>query len=81
MHFADQSEVLALIRLLPRCVESGHPHLLGYIQDIRHWCHSLSMANSVCWHSYVLRMALEFESHRRTSNQKGYRVRYERSEA
>ena len=31
MYFADQSGVLALIRLLPICDGCGHPHWLGGI--------------------------------------------------
>ena len=37
MHFADRSGLLALIRLLLGGGESGHPHLLGFLPDFRHW--------------------------------------------
>ena len=37
MHFANQSEVLALIRLLQVWGGSGHPHFLGVLPDFKHW--------------------------------------------
>ena len=37
MHFAFQSEVLVLIRLLLGGGESGYPHLLGILPDFRYW--------------------------------------------
>ena len=41
MHFADQSGVLASIRLLQGRGESDHPRLLGILPDFKHWCLSL----------------------------------------
>ena len=41
MHFADQSGVLVLIRLLLGLVEYGHPHWFGIQPDFKQWCVSL----------------------------------------
>ena len=37
MRFADQSGVLALIRLSLCLGESGYPHLLGIPPDLKNW--------------------------------------------
>ena len=51
MHFADQSGVLVLIRLLLGGGDSGHPHLLGGIlPDFTHLSFSLMIAFLIiCW--------------------------------
>ena len=41
--FANQSRLLALIRLLLGCRDSGHPHLLGILPYLKHWFISLSL--------------------------------------
>ena len=43
MHFANQCGVLVLIRLLQVRGESGHPHLLVILPDLKH-CVSLSLS-------------------------------------
>ena len=37
IHFANQGDVLALMRLLLGWGESGHPHLFSKSPDFRHW--------------------------------------------
>ena len=47
MYFADQSGVLALIRLLLTLGESGHPLSLWMLPDFILWCLSKAFNNAL----------------------------------
>ena len=38
MYFADQSGLLALMKLLLGCGESFHPYMFGILPHFKHWC-------------------------------------------
>ena len=48
IHFVNQNELLASIRLPMGKGDSGNPHLLGILQDLKHWSLFISHLTLLC---------------------------------